>query len=143
METNKEKVSVFISGNRDLSEKDFITYYLPYLHELTSNENVIFNISDDDKVKFEKYELIAPVVNKVFSYATKEGIMTLLKQSASKYVTKEFDKYIPFFGSALAAIAGYKLTNALGKAYVDDCYNLAKSILDDVIVTRGKNQKSL
>ena len=48
METNKEKVSVFISGNRDLSEKDFITYYLPYLHELISNDNVIFNISDDE-----------------------------------------------------------------------------------------------
>ena len=41
METNKEKVSVFISGNRDF------TYYL-LSSELISNDNVIFNISDDE-----------------------------------------------------------------------------------------------
>lgn len=46
--TNEETSrSVFISGNLDLSDKKFIQYYMPIITELSENENVYFNISDD------------------------------------------------------------------------------------------------
>ena len=40
--------SVFISGNLDLSDKQFIQYYLPIITELAKEDNIYFNVSDDD-----------------------------------------------------------------------------------------------
>jgi len=40
--------SVFISGNLDLTDKQFIQYYLPIITELVKDENIYFNVSDDD-----------------------------------------------------------------------------------------------
>lgn len=39
--------SVFISGNLDLSDKQFIQYYLPIITELVKDENIC-RTSDDD-----------------------------------------------------------------------------------------------
>lgn len=107
------------------------------LYKMFADIRHTFKIDDDDEAEFAKYKLAAPLVNKVFSYATTEGITALLKQVASKYITKEVTKYIPFFGQALSAVAGYKLTDSLGTGYVDDCYKLAESKLDEIIKTSG------
>lgn len=48
MTENNEYKSIFISGNNDLSEKQFIQYYLPIITELIKDNNIYFNISDDD-----------------------------------------------------------------------------------------------
>ena len=48
MTENNEYKSIFISGNNDLSEKKFIEYYLPIITELAKDDNIYFNISDDD-----------------------------------------------------------------------------------------------
>lgn len=48
MTENNEYKSIFISGNNDLSEKQFIQYYLPIITELIKDDNIYFNISDDD-----------------------------------------------------------------------------------------------
>ena len=85
METNKEKVSVFISGNRDLSEKDFITYYLPYLHELISNDNVIFNISDDEGCS----EFCQVYLNKVLTDKSRVTIFGM-EETPAHYLSEEF-----------------------------------------------------
>ena len=85
METNKEKVSVFISGNRDLSEKDFITYYLPYLHELISNDNVIFNISDDEGCS----EFCQVYLNKVLTDKSRVTIFGM-GETPTHYLSDEF-----------------------------------------------------
>ena len=85
METNKEKVSVFISGNRDLSEKDFITYYLPYLHELISNDNVIFNISDDEGCS----EFCQVYLNKVLTDKSRVTIFGM-EETPTHYLSEEF-----------------------------------------------------
>ena len=46
MEANDHKI-IFISGNTDLEEKKFITYYLPVLTELAKDPNTLFALSDD------------------------------------------------------------------------------------------------
>lgn len=46
--TAQEIKSIFISGNLDLSEKQFMQYYFPVISELAKENTVYFNISDDD-----------------------------------------------------------------------------------------------
>lgn len=45
---NIEKKIIFMSGNTDLTEKQFLNYYAAQLSELVKNENIYFNISDDN-----------------------------------------------------------------------------------------------
>lgn len=47
-ETTKPKTNIIhISGNKDITDKDFMMYYLPFLTELVKNSNTLFNISDE------------------------------------------------------------------------------------------------
>lgn len=45
---NQNIKSVFISGNLDLSDKQFMQYYMPILTELAKEDFVYFNLSDDE-----------------------------------------------------------------------------------------------
>lgn len=88
-----------------------------------------------DKTIIEEYMTIfGPICKKVADnvliYMTKEGISVLIKREAGKYVTKELGKYIPFVGQAVAACAGFAMTEVLGEKYIDNCYKLAKEILE-------------
>lgn len=46
--TTQEIKSIFISGNLDLSEKQFMQYYLPVISELAKESIIYFNVSDDE-----------------------------------------------------------------------------------------------
>ena len=88
-----------------------------------------------DETVIEKYmTVLGPVGkklgDKVLAYLTKEGIMWVLKQVARQYTKKQFAKYIPFVGQAVAALAGFAMTKKLGEYYIDNCYELAKAILE-------------
>lgn len=88
-----------------------------------------------DETVIEKYmTVLGPVGkklgDKVLAYLTKEGIMWVLKRVAGQYTKKQFAKYIPFVGQAVAALAGFAMTKKLGEYYIDDCYELAKAILE-------------
>ena len=61
MGEKKEYKSIFISGNTDLSDKQFIQYYLPILTELAKDNNIYFNISDDDGCS----EMVQLLLNKL------------------------------------------------------------------------------
>lgn len=54
----------------------------------------------------------------------------MLKSFGGKQVTKSVGKYIPFVGPAIAACAGFAMTKTLGKYYIDNCFELAKEILE-------------
>lgn len=90
---------------------------------------------DLDETAIEKYmTVLGPVGkklgDKVLEYLTKEGIMLVLKQVAGQYAKKQWLKYIPYVGQVLAACAGFAMTKNLGKYYIDNCYELAKAILE-------------
>lgn len=53
--------SIFISGNLDLSEKQFIQYYMPIITELAKDENTYFNVSDDEGCS----EMVQILLNKI------------------------------------------------------------------------------
>lgn len=103
------------------------------MYKMFADIRATFNLGDDIEDKMKKYKLLVPVGNRVFSYATKEGIALMIKQIGKKYVGKEVAKYLPLVGQAIAAAAGYKLITSVGESYIDDCYKLAEAVLDGFI----------
>ncbi len=94
-----------------------------------------FGFGDDDELR--KYEVLGPVakqlINRILEYATKEGIVQVIKQLGVRYARQKTAKYIPFIGQGLAALAGFAMIKELGTSYVEDCYKLSKLILEKVI----------
>lgn len=83
------------------------------------------------KLQGSAIPIVARLANNVVMYAAKEGIFTLLRNYLGRQAVKAFSKYIPFVGQAIAASIGYAVTSNVGGSYLDDCHNLAKSILDN------------
>jgi len=86
----------------------------------------------DEKLKSKEalVPALAPMVNNIIKYGSKEGIMFLLKRFASREIVKSVSKYIPFVGQAIAASIGFGITRSAGMSYLDDCHSVAKSILE-------------
>lgn len=84
-----------------------------------------FGLSEDSAWKLRQYEILLPLVKKVFDYATKEGVMFLLKSMGKRYLGKSAAKYVPLIGQGIAAAAGYGMMKYFGKVYIEDCYQLA------------------
>ena len=85
-----------------------------------------FGLDITQEYTLRKYDVLLPLVDKVFSFATKEGVIILLKEISTKYFSKSAIKYVPLIGQLLAAISGYSLILLLGKTYINDCYELAR-----------------
>jgi len=87
----------------------------------------------DEKLKSKEALIpsLAPMVNNIIKYSSKEGILYLLKTFATREVVKSVSKYIPFVGQAIAASIGYGITRSAGMSYLDDCHNAAKIILEN------------
>lgn len=71
----------------------------------------------DEKLNFIKNAVppLTQVVNNVFKYAAKDGILILLKKFAARETVKEVTKYIPFVGQAIAATIGYGITSVVSQ----------------------------
>lgn len=72
-----------------------------------------------------------PIANRILNFATKEGILLLLKKFSTSIATKQVTKYIPFVGQAIAASVGFAITLQVGKSYLNDCHELAEKILEN------------
>lgn len=82
---NIENQSIFISGNLDLSEKQFIKYYLPVIVELSKNSNLYFNISDDEGCS----EMIQVLLNKMLINKNKVNIYCV-GDKPKHYISENF-----------------------------------------------------
>ncbi len=87
-----------------------------------------FGLKEDTAWKLRQYEILLPLVKKVFDYATKEGVMFLLKSMG-----KSAAKYVPLIGQGIAAAAGYGMMKYFGKTYIEDCYQLAQTMRENDI----------
>lgn len=74
---------------------------------------------------------LIPIANRVIEYATKEGIIIILKRNATKIVVKNAAKYVPFVGTAIAASTGFAITLSSGISYLDDIHTLADEIIKE------------
>jgi hypothetical protein len=72
---------------------------------------------------------VGRLANNVIQYASKEGIITLLKTFVKGETVKEFSKYVPLVGQLIAAGVGYKIVLSAGNSYLNDCHGLAEEAL--------------
>jgi uncharacterized protein (DUF697 family) len=61
---------------------------------------------------------------------TKQLIMQLLKQVGVRVATKQVAKWIPIVGSVISAGISFTAMKYLGNSHVDDCYFVAKRVLE-------------
>jgi small GTP-binding protein len=76
-------------------------------------------------------QALAPIANRIISFASKDGLMILLKKYAGRVVAKSLVKWVPFVGQLIAASAGFAITMAAGKDYLKDCHAIAEYILNE------------
>lgn len=82
------------------------------------------------ELKKQVVQNMAPVVNNVIKYGTKEGVSLLLKRFAVGETLKETTKYVPIVGQLIAATLGFSITIAAAHSYLNDCHAVAKTILE-------------
>lgn len=82
-----------------------------------------------NRIKESSLQVGVPLANKVLEYATKEGILLLMKKFLGRQALKTASKYVPFVGTAVAAGLGYAITTKAGDAYLEDCHKLAEELL--------------
>jgi len=90
-----------------------------------------FGLDDDalSDLKHSSIPAIATLANNAVEYATKEGLLILLKRFSSRATVKQFSKYVPVIGQVIAAGLGFAITLKVGNSYLDDAYKLAEEIL--------------
>jgi small GTP-binding protein len=103
-----------------------------------------YGLSD---ARLERYLQIAPaaklVVDKLLQYATREGLLHLLRRFASQQLQRQFAKYIPFVGQTVAALVGYGVTLQIGFEFLDTCHRLAREMMEADLAQRGPARAAL
>lgn len=61
---------------------------------------------------------------------TKDLILTLIKRAGLQMTSKQVSKYIPLVGQLTAAAISFGLMKYIGDQHVDECYAVAKSVLE-------------
>ena len=110
-----------------------LTVDVGVFYKLLAEIRRIFGITDDLEEKLERYKILAPIGQRVFSYATQEGVLMMVKKLGAQFAGKEVAKYLPFVGQAAAAATGYMMIQKIGEKYVEDCHTLAQEILRGVL----------
>lgn len=69
--------------------------------------------------------LIARALEFTSRYVGKEALFLLLKRAGLNLATKEFTKWIPIVGTAIAGLIGYKLNSSIGNDMLNDAEKIA------------------
>jgi hypothetical protein len=103
------------------------------LMKLFSEIREAYGLGEDflAKLKGSAFPVVTRLAGEVLEFATKEGILLILKRVAGREVVKTFTKYIPFVGQVIAASLGYAITSSAGSNYLDSCHELAEQVLDN------------
>lgn len=91
-----------------------------------------FNIdveSDDPRVM----TTVGPLLSGLQSYMSREGVILLLKPMAGRSFLKESSKFIPIFGSAVAAATSAGMVEFLGRQAIRDFHKAASAILESAV----------
>ncbi len=91
--------------------------------------------------RLERFLQLAPaakmVVDRLLQYATREGLMRLLRRFASQTMQRQVSKYIPLVGQSIAALVGYGVTLQVGFEFLDTCHRLAREVMAAELTQRG------
>ncbi|WP_020619878.1 GTPase [Paenibacillus daejeonensis] len=107
------------------------------LQKLLEQIRKSFDLSEDRiKTGARIVPHLASVANNVLKSASFQGITHLLQRQAGKVATQQLSRYVPFIGQAVSATAGFSITYFTGKAYLDDCYEIAEAIFKEELKFR-------
>jgi predicted GTPase/uncharacterized protein (DUF697 family) len=81
--------------------------------------------------------VVAQAMNNILNYATRDGIISLLKRFASEKVVEDAAKYAPVVGQIIAASLGFAIIQRAGRSFVNDCHTVAEAILQDELKYRS------
>jgi len=104
---------------------------LGILHGLFAQLRRSYGLTEVNLSLVEHLPNLGPLAKDVLAFATKEGVMLLLKQFAKSEVTKNVSKYVPIVGQTVAALLGFAIVQSAGNHYHDRCYRLAEAILTE------------
>jgi uncharacterized protein (DUF697 family) len=98
----------------------------------------MYGLDDEELKKIETIvevsnPILASMIKNVLEWSTKEGLMLLLKNVATKVAVVNTAKYIPILGTMVAAGAGYGIAQYAGNEYLDKCHQIAKTFLEENI----------
>ena len=91
LNTNKKYNVIFISGNLDLNEKQFIKYYINTITELIKDDSNYFNISDDEGCS----EMTQILLNKFLTDKSKVNVFCI-GDYPKHYISNEFNCFYGF-----------------------------------------------
>ncbi|MBQ9762889.1 MAG: 50S ribosome-binding GTPase [Phascolarctobacterium sp.] len=77
--------------------------------------------------------VVFPVAKKLAELLTKQGVILLIKNFGTRFMVKNTSKYIPVIGQAVAATISWNLAKYAGEQYNNDCIELAKDVMNDLI----------
>lgn len=91
----------------------------------------IYGLTDDS---IDRFKILSPsslqMINSVVKVATKQGLLILLKRFGTQGIVKQFSKYVPFVGQAIAGTIGFSITKSAGLDYLENCHKIAAEILE-------------
>ena len=72
---------------------------------------------------------------------TEKVIKQVLQAIAKRVAIREVGKYIPFIGPLIAGGAGYLLMKYMGDSHVEECYKVAKMVLEQEPIVEERGRK--
>ncbi|MEK3789754.1 hypothetical protein [Paenibacillus sp. FSL K6-1230] len=107
------------------------------LMELLPSINKKFKLSQeqleglDAETKSMIYGFITSVGSKIIGrVVTHELILQLLRKMGVRIATKQVSRFVPILGQGLSAAIGYTAMRIIGNRHVDECYEVAKHLLE-------------
>ncbi|NBD25428.1 hypothetical protein [Paenibacillus glycinis] len=86
----------------------------------------------DTQRKAVVYGMITSVGSQLIGHAvTRRLVFALVKKAAARFAVKGTTKFVPVIGTAVAGALSFGAMKYVGNSHVDDCYRVAKRILEE------------
>ncbi|QHW31847.1 hypothetical protein GZH47_14065 [Paenibacillus rhizovicinus] len=96
----------------------------------------------DAQRKAAIYGIITAAGSHLIGHAvTRRLIFALVKKAAARFAATGATKFVPVVGTAVAGALNYGAMKYVGNKHVEDCYRVAKQILEQQITEDDKNHK--
>jgi uncharacterized protein (DUF697 family) len=119
-----------IPGADFLADISMLSKLIPKINERFGlSEQEISNLSTENKTFL--YSVISSVGSRFIGKSiTRRLITQVLKKMGVRYSAKLGAKYVPLLGTASAGILSFSAMKYLGNAHVNDCYQVAKKMIE-------------
>jgi uncharacterized protein (DUF697 family) len=98
----------------------------------------------DEATKLFVFELVRQTGAKLVARnVTRDTVLSLLKKMGVQTTGKRFSRFIPIVGSLVSGGIGFAAMRYLGKSHVDECYEVAKRIVERRVQAAEAERRAL